>query len=139
MSAGVDGCAIYRGDDDRRLWIGRFAKTLARFEWESIIFCLLTTHFHMMIRTHEPNLARGMQWLNSGYAQGFNERHGRFGPLLRGRYVAVQIESDEQYAVTWTYIAYNPVRAGLCPRPQEWPWLGVAPGRPLPDWDVFGV
>ena len=80
-----------------------------------------------------------MQWLNGTYARAFNDRYGRDGHLLRGRYASVLVESDEQYAATWAYIAYNPVRAGLCRRPHEWPWSGVAPGRALTETDMAGV
>lgn len=139
MSRGVDHAAMYRSADDRTLWIALFAKALARYDWDSRIFCLLTTHFHMLIQTRQANIARGMQWLNGTYARAFNDRHGRDGHLLRGRYASVLVESDEQYAATWAYVAYNPVRAGLCRRPHEWPWCGIAPGRPLPREDMTGV
>jgi REP element-mobilizing transposase RayT len=139
MSCGVDRCDIYLDDYDRILWIALYAKTLARFGWESLIYCEMTTHFHLLVRTREPNLARGMQWLLGTYALAFNQRHGRVGHLVRGRYVSVPVEAEAQLSVSWTYIAYNPVRAGLCKRPHEWPWMGVSPGRPLPDWDMPGV
>jgi len=32
------------------------------------------------------------------------------------------IRSPEHYAATVAYIHDNPVRAGLCPTPQAWPW-----------------
>ncbi len=36
--------------------------------------------------------------------------------------MALPIE-DENYLLTaCRYIAYNPVRAGLCSSPEEWPW-----------------
>ena len=133
---GVDHCAIFRGVPDRTLWIALYAKTLAKFDWESFIFCLMTTHLHMLVKTRQANLARGMQWLLGAYGYGFNQRHVRDGHLVRGRYASVLIESEEHYAAAWSYIAYNPVRAGLCKRPQDWPWNGIAPGRPLPELDM---
>jgi putative transposase len=136
MTRGVDHCAMFRGTVDRTLWIARYAKTLARYDWESFIYCQMTTHLHLLIKTRHPNLARGMQWLNGGYGYGFNQRHGRDGHLLRGRYSSVLIESEEHFAAAWEYIAYNPVRAGLCRRPEDWPWSGVAPGQPLPPTDT---
>jgi REP element-mobilizing transposase RayT len=139
MSRGVDHCALYRTDDDRLLWLRLYAKALGRYRWESLIYCQMTTHFHLLVRTFEANLARGMQWLLGTYALAFNQRHGRDGHLVRGRYVSVPIESERQFAASWSYIAYNPVRAGLCAEPHEWPWMGVAPGVPLPAWDMAGV
>jgi putative transposase len=135
-SGGVDHCAMFRGVADRTLWQVLYAKALVRYEWTSLIYCEMTTHVHMIIETALPNIARGMQWLNGTYAQAFNQRHGRHGHLFRGRYAAVVIQSDFQYAAAWAYVAHNPVRAGLCVRAQDWPWSGIAPGTPLPNWDM---
>lgn len=136
MSRGVDRCAFYRGAADRILWVALLAKTIERYGWNSLIYCEMTTHFHLIVETPEANIARGMQWLNGTYAHAFNQRHARDGHLVRGRYAAVLIESDAQYATAWIYVAYNPVRAGLCSRPEDWPWSGIAPGKPLPGWDL---
>ena len=134
MTGGVDHCAMFRGVEDRTLWQALFAKALARYAWRSLIYCEMTTHVHMIVATANANIGRGMQWLNGTYAQAFNQRHGRHGHLFRGRYVSVLIQSDFQYAAAWAYVAQNPVRAGLCARPQDWPWCGVKPGKPLPPW-----
>src|SRR3954471_6161480 len=82
---GVDRCAMFRGDADRILWSGLYVKALAKYEWESLIYCQMTTHLHLLVKTSHVNLARGMQWLSGTYAQAFNRRHGRDGHLLRGR------------------------------------------------------
>jgi putative transposase len=62
--------------------------------------------------------------VNSGYAQGFNRRHKRVGALFQGRYHSVMIESERQFHNTALYISLNPVRAGLCAQPEDWPWSG---------------
>jgi REP-associated tyrosine transposase len=135
---GVDCSAVYLDVDDRTLYIAVFAKTIARYGWACHIYCLMTTHLHMIVETPRPNLARGIQLLNGVYGRAFNERHGRVGHLFGGRYGSVLIESDEQYAAAWDYVAHNPVKAGLCRRPEDWPWSGIAPGTPLPTRDGAG-
>jgi putative transposase len=37
----------------------------------------MTNHFHMVVKTPEPNLSRGMKWLLGTYVVWFNKRHGR--------------------------------------------------------------
>jgi hypothetical protein len=82
----------------------------------------MTTHFHILVETPDPNLARGMHRLNSTYAQAFNERHGTVGHLFESRYHSVLVESDGHLLERFRYIALNPVRAGLCAAPERWPW-----------------
>jgi hypothetical protein len=63
-----------------------------------------------------------MQALHGWYAQGFNKRYGRTGHVFEGRFGSVPVTTDEQLWTTTAYIALNPVTAGLCPRPELWPW-----------------
>ena len=88
----------------------------------------MTTHYHLLLETPKANLAVGMQLINSCYAQGFNRRHERVGALFRGRYHSVVIESERQLHHVALYIALNPVRAGLCALPEDWPWSGCVNG-----------
>jgi putative transposase len=136
---GVDHVAVYRDEMDYVLFVALLAKAIARFGWISHMYCLMTTHFHLIVETPQPNIARGMQWLNGTYAQAFNDRHGRVGHLFGGRYGAVLFQSEKHYETALRYVAYNPVGAGLCRHPCDWVWTGIAPGRRLSRSDVDGV
>ena len=63
-----------------------------------------------------------MQRLNGVYARRFNARHSFAGHLFERRYDARFIDGDEQFQNTVRYVALNPVRAGLCESPADWPW-----------------
>jgi putative transposase len=86
----------------------------------------MENHFHLLIRTPEPNLPRGMAQLKSRYAQAYNKRRERVGPLFAGRYGARLIQQDRHLLEVFRYIALNPVTAGLCPAPSAWPWSAHA-------------
>jgi len=34
------------------------------------------------------------------------------------------IRNSESYSEKWDYVFQNPVRAGLVPNPDDWPWQG---------------
>jgi putative transposase len=82
----------------------------------------MSTHYHVLMRTPEPNLAAGMQLLNNRFARYFNRRHGGSGAVFRSRYHSGLVETDGHLLEVCRYIALNPVRAGLCDRPEEWNW-----------------
>ena len=96
----------------------------------------MTNHLHLVLETPDADLSSGMQWLHGAYGQAFNRRHGRRGHLFEGRYGATRARSDEQVCVAAGYVARNPVDAGLCRRPEDWPWSSfretVQPG--IAEW-----
>ena len=131
-SRAVFGAALFHDDADGRLFLKLLARTATRCAWEVDALCLMTTHYHLVLRTTLPHLARGMHWLNGVYAQRFNRRHERFGHLFAGRYASRTIESDDYLERAREYVLLNPVRAGLCSCATEWPWNGSRSGFPDP-------
>jgi putative transposase len=125
-SRGNERKAIYRDANDRQRFLEILRATLERFRWCCLGYCLMTNHYHLLVRTPQPNLARGMRDLNGIYAQAFNRRHGRDGHLFQGRYRAVLIERDEHLLTAVAYVVRNPVRAGMCVSPGEWHWSSHA-------------
>jgi REP-associated tyrosine transposase len=114
--------AIFQDDDDRRRFLAVRDRVIRRYGWRLHAFCLMTNHFHLLVRTPQPNLSRGMQRLNSEYAAYFNDRFGLVGHLFQQRFGSRLIETEEYFEEAQRYIAFNPVRAGLCEHPAEWPW-----------------
>jgi len=119
---GNSGAAICGDDDDFALLFGLLAHAVARFDWQCFAYCLLSNHYHLVLRITAATLSRGMRWLNGLYAHRHNERHGRKGHLFGGRYRTGVIESDRHLAEACRYVDLNPVRAGLCNHPGEWRW-----------------
>jgi len=93
--------SIYRDAADRERFLEILAETLERLSWRCLSYCLMSNHYHLLVRTPEPNLSRGMRDLNGVYAQWFNRRHRRDGHLFQGRYLAVD-ELLSQLAPTRT-------------------------------------
>ncbi len=82
----------------------------------------MTTHYHLLVRTPNPDLAAGMQRLNGHYAMGFNRRHSGRGHVFERRYASVPVTRESHLVELSRYLALNPVRAGLCDRPASWLW-----------------
>ena len=97
-----------------------------RAGWRLHGFCLMTNHIHLLVQTPRPTLSRGMQFLLAVYVEEFNSRYGRRGALVQGRYKAKLVETEAHYLECLRYIALNPVGAGLCERPEDWPWSSYA-------------
>ena len=123
---GCGRCAIYRDDTDRVIWLVTLAGVLARFNWVCLVYCLMRTHYHLLVETRDENLAAGMERLNGLYAKTFNRRHRRSGHLFGERFNSEFVQTAGHLYEAGRYIVLNPVRAGVCATPAEWPWTCVA-------------
>src|SRR5581483_5492032 len=85
---------MFLDDVDRMDFCRRLARTIARFGWTCRSFCLMTTHYHLLLDVKLDLLQPGMHRLNGPYAQQFNARHGRSGHLRGDRYSATPVETD---------------------------------------------
>jgi putative transposase len=113
---------IVHDDDDRTRLLADLERTVDRCGWEILAFAILSNHLHLLLKTPEPNLAKGMQGFLSAYAVWSARRRHRPGHLFQGRYKAEMIEDESYYWTVSRYIHLNAVRAGLVGRPEEWAW-----------------
>jgi len=129
--------SIVRSDRDREDWLRLLDKAATRCGWRVFSWVLMTNHFHLYLRTPQPNLSAGMHDLNSGYASLFNRRHRRVGSLYQGRFKAILVEDDSYSWELSRYVHLNPVRAKMVARPEDYRW-GSYPAyldrRKAPAW-----
>jgi putative transposase len=113
---------IFLSDEDREIFLSLLARAASQLGWNCHAYCLMENHYHLVMQTPETNLSTGLQWLNSRYAALFNAKYGLTGHLFQGRFHSVAVESDSHLLELSRYLATNPVRAGLCTRPEDWTW-----------------
>jgi REP element-mobilizing transposase RayT len=141
-SRGNERQTVFRDDTDRQRFLALLTREVRQLRWHLHAYCLMDNHYHLLVETPEPNLARGMRRLNSAYSQCFNRRHDRVGHLLQGRYHSVVVQKESYLLELSRYIVLNPVRAGLVAKAHDWPWssyratagLAAAPGFLEVDW-----
>jgi REP element-mobilizing transposase RayT len=140
MARGNGRQDIVRDDIDHDRLLAHLGRTAVRCSWRVYAFAVLSNHLHIVLKTPQPNLSRGMQSFLSAYANGWSRRHHFSGHVFQGRYRAELVE-DESYLWTVTrYVHLNPVRARLTEHPASWAWSsfpGYAHrGRRL-DWVAY--
>jgi len=67
--------------------------------------CLMPNHYHLLIEElRENGISRFMHKLGAGYANFFNKKYSRVGPLFQGRFKAAEIKNDLQLQYILAYI-----------------------------------
>jgi len=134
---GNAGQTIYLNDKDRRRFLELYAEVSDRLRWLCHAYCLMRNHYHFVIETSAANLSKGMQQLNSSYAQWFNRRHNRHGHLFQGRFKAIIVQRGSYLLELARYVVLNPQRASLVRDASHWPWSSyqaTSGMAPAPSW-----
>lgn len=123
---GVNRCAVFVDDDDRRKFLNRFSQLLIETQTDCYAWALMSNHLHLLVRPRR-SLAHLMRRLLTGYAIYFNRRHDRCGHLFQDRYKSLVCEEDSYLLELVRYIHLNPLRAGLIKNLSDlddYPWTG---------------
>jgi len=147
MNRGLGKRRTFHDDHDHIRFLDLVADCGERWSLRTFSFCLLPNHYHLFVCDDHGNLSRAMRHLDSVYTQYFNRRHGRDGPLFRGRFRNRVVELETYALEVVRYLHFNPVEAGLVEKAGDYPWSShrnYLTGK-CPDWlftkeiwDVFG-
>lgn len=122
LSRGNDGRNIFLDDDDYRIFLDILEIMSARFDVDILAYVLMCDHYHLLVRTNQPNLSKSMQWAGSTYSRRFNLKHLRRGHLFEGRFKSFIVQNDNYLTELSCYIHCNPLRAGLVEQLTDYRW-----------------
>jgi REP element-mobilizing transposase RayT len=122
---------LFETREDVEWFLARLGELCAAGLIEVHAFCVLTTHFHLLVRSVAGRLSHVMQRLLNDYARWFNRTRRRDGPVFRGRFRSKLVESAVYWEAVVRYIDLNPVHAGLCEVGSDYPHASGAAYR----WD----
>jgi putative transposase len=88
------GQDLFLDKADRDTFLSLLKETAAMFNLKVSAYCLMQTHYHLLVQTPDANLARCMQHLNGVYTQRYNVRNKCDGTLFRGRYKSILVDAD---------------------------------------------
>ena len=96
--------------------------------WRLYAWVLMGNHYHLVFKTPEPNLVKGMTWFQSTVTKWFNARHKLRGHLFSGRYKAILVEENNYLTTLMHYVHLNPVRARVVKVSEgleKYPWSSL--------------
>lgn len=113
---------LYRDATDRLEFLRHLALVSARSGWTCIAYCLMATHYHLIVDAGDGVLPTAMHGLNLRYARHYNRRYGLRGHVQFERYGSRRLADDGELLAAFAYLANNPVKAALCGSADAWRW-----------------
>jgi len=111
MGRGRDGgrINIFHSDEFFEAFLNTLKESVERFHIVVHAYCLMSNHYHLIIQTPQANLSRAMRHVNGVYTQRHNRLAGSDGPIFRGRFKSILIDSDAYLLQLSRYIHRNPI------------------------------
>lgn len=103
-----------------------FLKLLHKFHETNGIevasYCLMSNHYHLLIRSKETSLSYVMGRINKAYCDYFNYHYNVSGHLYQKRFYSDPVYDELGLAEVSRYIHLNPTEAKMVLEPQDYRW-----------------
>lgn len=148
LTRGNDRRALFKQDQDYRVFTGLIIKYLEIFSISILHYCLMNNHIHLLLKLDvSMELPKFMQGILQSYANYFRKQYDSAGFLFQNRYKSFLIDSERYLLEAARYIERNPLRAKIVNVLEEYPWssyLFYACGKPdklinKPSSDYLGL
>ena len=127
IQRGNNGQAIFSSAADYRYLLDLIRTHARQCQVAVHAYVLMSNHFHLLLTPQDGvGLPRMMQDVGRSYVQYFNRKQQRTGTLWDGRYRSTVLQTERYLLQCMAYIDLNPVRAGMVPGPQDYPWSSHA-------------
>jgi len=120
IQSGIEDRNIFLNDRDRNKFLEYIAESHMKYDHMIHSYCLMSTHYHLILETKEANLSSVMHYINSSYSTYFNRKRRRRGSLFGGRYKAILVQAEEYLQKLSCYTHLNPVRANAVESPEDY-------------------
>src|SRR5438445_8140977 len=92
--------AVFTGEADFVAFLQALAKTQSRYPFRLFGYCLMTNHFHLLIRP-EPgqSISRVMQPLTVAHTWHYHKRYRGVGHVWQGRFRSPVVQDDDHLIV----------------------------------------
>lgn len=116
--------SIFRSGADLTYFCDQLRKLKKKFPCELYAFCLMSNHFHLLMRGGENAVCTLMHRLMTNYAMYFNATYAHTGRVFEDRNWQKECLDDRYFVTLLRYIHRNPIAAGLVLNARDWKYSG---------------
>lgn len=130
MLRGIDRQIIFQDDEDCEKYLQCLGECKKVSGFTLYAYCLMGNHVHLLLQEGKEPLSQIFKRIGVRYVYWYNWKYRRTGHLFQDRFKSEPIEDDACFLAVLRYIYRNPVKAGLCGKPEEYPWSSYYPNSP---------
>ena len=117
----IDDYQLCYDDMDYDFLLQSISRNIRKTPASIFAYCIMPNHYHFLIRQDsEKPIYRIFNYAFIGYAQYFNKKYDRKGPIFRSPLQHKLVTNQEYLIQLCKYIHMNPVKANLADNPEDW-------------------
>lgn len=117
---GINRQQIFFDETDYAYFVRLLCKYKSVSGYDLFAYCLMGNHIHLLMRERNEPLAVVMKRIGGAFAYWYNGKYERTGHLFQDRFKSEVIDSERAFIAVLRYILRNPVKAGMCKRPEDY-------------------
>lgn len=122
MLRGINHQVIFQGDEDCEKYLQCLEDCKALSGFTLHAYCLMGNHLHLLLQEGKESLEQIFKRIGVRYVYWYNRKYKRTGHLFQDRFKSEPVNDDAYFLAVLRYIYQNPVKAGLCKQPADYPW-----------------
>ena len=117
---------IFFDDADFVAFLKAMSDLRERKPFELYGYCLMSNHFHLLLRPLQDDISRVVQSLLVSHTQRYHKFRRSSGHVWQGRFKSPVIQDDDHLLTVLRYIEANPLRAKMVRRAGDYAWSSFA-------------
>lgn len=89
-------------------------------------YVVMPNHLHLLLTPKTSKLEKCMQFMKGNFSYRAKKELSFMWSVWQGSYYDRRVRTPEEYSADRKYIHFNPIEAGLCLRPEDWPYSSAA-------------
>lgn len=120
MLRGINKQVIFEDEEDNFKFLETLKKYKAISGYKIFAYCLMSNHVHLLLKIEKEDIDLIIKRIASSYVYWYNWKYKRNGHLFQDRFKSEPVENDEYFLTVVRYIHQNPIKAGICKKPQDY-------------------
>ena len=122
MLRGVNQQQIFEDEEDDQKFLQILSECRELCGYKLLAYCLMGNHVHLLIKEGEESLEQIFKRIGGRFVYWYNVKYQRSGHLFQDRFKSEPVDNDAYLLTVIRYIHQNPVKAGLCKKPEDYRW-----------------
>lgn len=122
MLRGISQQQIFEDEEDYQKYLQILRECKEICEFKLLAYCLMGNHIHLLIKEGKEPLEQIFKRIGGRFVYWYNIKYRRVGHLFQDRFKSEPVDDDPYLLTVIRYIHQNPVKAGLCKKPEDYPY-----------------